>query len=74
MRVDLAARAVLESDIQFQVHILGAAVERLDHRAVFFGDEGTAQLAGARYLVVVRVKILGQQQEPLYPRLPGYPY
>ena len=63
MRVDLRPCAVLECVLELQVDRTVAAIKRVQHRRVFFRDEGTAQFSGSGNLIVVRIQILGQQQE-----------
>src|SRR5262245_7196612 len=62
-RLDRRLPAVLVRDGRGQLDLVLAAVQRLDHRRVLVGDEAAADLAGSRHLGVVRVQVLGQQEE-----------
>src|SRR6516165_2813607 len=55
--------AVLEGDVRDELDIGAPAIERVDHRLVFFADEAAANLAGTRHLVVVGVELLVEQHE-----------
>src|SRR5712692_10571097 len=63
-RFDVGLPAVLVGDARRQFDLVLASVERVDHGGVPLRHESPAHLAGARHLGVVRLEILGQEEEP----------
>jgi hypothetical protein len=69
VRGDFALPPVLELDRSFDELAAPAAVQRVDQRCVFLGDEGTAHLARARQFVVIGIEFLVQDQETVNLRI-----
>src|SRR5512143_3997065 len=68
VRRDDAPAPILELDLGLDVLDIPAAVERVDQHRVLLGDEAAAYLARAGQLVVVRIELLVQDQEPVHLR------
>src|SRR2546426_2043693 len=62
-RLESGLATVLVGDGRGQLDLVLARVERVDHRSVFLGDEAPPHLARACDLGIVRLQVLGEEQE-----------